>query len=182
MHKSGVLAWALLSAAAMAIGVFGPWLTALSLVSFDGWHLERHPAEALLLVAILGGLGVFIRRSTTSAGVYAMIAGIVGLAVGLYEHHHITSTLASYLPNYPQLTQALFHVGWGLDAAIAGSASLALAGLASFFFTPTVRTVSVPTAQIPSVPAGWYTDPSNADLLRYWNGFGWTTQTAKPAS
>ena len=182
MHKPGVLAWALASAVAMAIGAFGLWLVALNILSFDGWHIERHAAEGLLLIAAVGAAGVFLRRSTSSAGVWAMIAGVLGVGLTLYEHHHITSTLDSYLPNYPQLTEALFHVGWGLDAAIAGSASLALAGFASFFFSPTTRPVTVPTAQVPSIPAGWYVDPRDADLLRYWNGSGWTTQTAKPAS
>ena len=43
---------------------------------------------------------------------------------------------------------------------------------------PTSRT----TGPDPLPRAGWYRDPNDEALLRYWNGFGWTTQTAKPAS
>jgi hypothetical protein len=38
--------------------------------------------------------------------------------------------------------------------------------------------VSAPTAP----PAGWYRDPNDPALLRYWTGSGWTAQTAKPVS
>jgi hypothetical protein len=36
------------------------------------------------------------------------------------------------------------------------------------------------TPQQPSVPAGWYPDPSG-DGLRYWDGVAWTTHTAPAA-
>jgi hypothetical protein len=29
----------------------------------------------------------------------------------------------------------------------------------------------------PSVPAGWYPDPNNAQLQRYWDGTSWTNST-----
>lgn len=29
-----------------------------------------------------------------------------------------------------------------------------------------------------STPSGWYKDPHNANLLRYWNGYNWTEHTA----
>ncbi|GBE64535.1 hypothetical protein MFM001_09970 [Mycobacterium sp. MFM001] len=34
----------------------------------------------------------------------------------------------------------------------------------------------------PSVPAGWYPDPNNAQLQRYWDGTRWTDTTAPPAA
>jgi hypothetical protein len=59
-------------------------------------------------------------------------------------------------------------------------------GIASFFFEPDDRVGGAPATRhepnVPTVPAGWYSDPNDNALLRYWNGFGWTTQTAKPAS
>ena len=35
----------------------------------------------------------------------------------------------------------------------------------------------------PTIPAAWYPDPADAHQLRYWNGAGWTNQTAqRPAA
>lgn len=37
-------------------------------------------------------------------------------------------------------------------------------------------------AIIPAAPAaGWYTDPQDTSMLRYWTGLAWSTHTAKPA-
>lgn len=187
MHKAGILAWALLSAGLMAIGAFGPWITALGVLSLTGWDVQKHEAVALLLIALLGALAVFSRRTTSDGGVYALIAGMAGLLLTGWEHHHITSVFAGSSPQYETLERALIHIGWGLDLAILASLSLAVSGFASFFFeqdarreTPAAATTYNPN--VPSVPAGWYSDPNDASLLRYWNGFGWTTQTAKPAS
>ena len=182
MHKAGILAWALVSAGLMAIGAFGPWVTALTVISLSGWDVQHRKAEVLLAIALLGALAVFVRRRTPSGGTWALIAGLSGAALTGYEHHRITSAISGIAPQYQTLAQALFHVGWGLDLALAGSLSLAAAGLASFFFEPETRSVVAETPTVPTVPAGWYRDPNDDALLRYWNGFGWTTQTAKPAS
>jgi len=38
-----------------------------------------------------------------------------------------------------------------------------------------------PAAIIPAGPeAGWYADPQDTSMLRYWTGSTWTTHTAKP--
>ncbi|BBZ12547.1 DUF2510 domain-containing protein [Mycobacterium branderi] len=37
-------------------------------------------------------------------------------------------------------------------------------------------------APAPSVPAGWYPDPNNAQIQRYWDGSRWTDTTAPPAA
>jgi hypothetical protein len=188
MHKAGILAWALVSAGLMAIGAFGPWMTALTVISLSGWDVQRGKAEVLLAIALLGALAVFVRRTTSSGGVWAVIAGLAGAALTGYEHHHITSAISGVPLQYQTLAHALIHVGWGLDVALAGSLSLAVSGLASFFFEPGARVVAgeAPAARyepnVPTVPAGWYRDPNDDAMLRYWNGFGWTTQTAKPAS
>jgi len=187
MHKAGILAWALVSAGLMAIGAFGPWLTALNIISMNGWDVQKRQAGVLLTIALLGGLAVFLRRATTSGGVWAMIAGGAGLLLTLYEHHHLTSMFAGSDPRFADIAKALVHIGWGLDVAIAASISLALSGLVSLFFEPAPRRAdSTPGVKydpnVPTIPAGWYRDPNDAALLRYWNGFGWTTQTAKPAS
>jgi hypothetical protein len=188
MHKAGILAWALVSAGLMAIGAFGPWMTALTVISLSGWDVQRGKAEVLLAIALLGALAVFLRRSTSSGGTWALIAGLAGAALTGYEHHRITSAIGSVPLQYQTFAHALIHVGWGLDLALAGSLSLAVSGLASFFVAPDARatTTKAPATRfepnIPTVPAGWYRDPNDDGMLRYWNGFGWTTQTAKPAS
>lgn len=189
MHKAGILVWALLSAGLMAVGAFTPWVTALKVISINGWDVERGKAEVLLAIALLGALAVFVRRHTSSAGVWALVAGLAGTALTGYIHHHITSAIDGVAPQYEQFAQALVHVGWGLDAALAGSLSLALSGIVSFFVEPSTdseatitETVSSYQTNEPTVPAGWYRDPNDDAMLRYWNGFGWTTQTAKPAS
>lgn len=38
--------------------------------------------------------------------------------------------------------------------------------------------VTSPPLPPPSVPAGWYPDPRDARLQRYWNGTAWTEHTA----
>jgi len=187
MHKAGILAWALVSAGLMAIGAFGPWLTALTVISMSGWDVQHGKAEVLLALALLGALAVFVRRRTSSAGTWALIAGLAGAALTGYEHHTITSAISGVAPQYQTLAHALLHVGWGLDLAFVGSLSLAAAGLASFFFEEETRSIVAEAAtryepNVPTVPAGWYRDPNDDAMLRYWNGFGWTTQTAKPAS
>src|SRR4051812_36382040 len=36
------------------------------------------------------------------------------------------------------------------------------------------------TPAAPSIPAGWYQDPSNASLKRWWDGTQWTEQVSAP--
>jgi hypothetical protein len=36
------------------------------------------------------------------------------------------------------------------------------------------------TPATPSIPAGWYQDPSNASLKRWWDGTQWTEQVSAP--
>jgi hypothetical protein len=182
MHRAGILAWALVSAGLMAIGAFGPWVTALTVISLSGWDVQRRKAEVLLAIALLGALAILLRRRTASGGTWALIAGLAGAALTGYEHHTITSAISGVAPQYQTFARALFHVGWGLDVALAGSLSLAVSGFASFFFEPTTEASVRHEPNAPTVPAGWYRDPNDDAMLRYWNGFGWTTQTAKPAS
>lgn len=186
MQRAGILAWALVSAGLVVVGAFGPWLTALSVVSVNGWTIDRKAAGILIVLALLGGLGVWARRDTAQSGVFAACTGLPAGLLALYEHHHISTRISSAVPGYSQVVNGLVHVGWGLDLALVASASLMLAGIASFFFGAEPRseaaTVSESKTYEPTVPAGWYPDPNDSASLRYWNGFGWTTQTAKPAS
>ena len=190
MQRAGILAWALVSAACIVIGAFGPWATVLGQYSASGTQVSSKWAGVLVGAAVLGSVAILLRQETTSAGAWAMIAGVLAGGVGLYEHHHISSALgivnAQVAAELPSAGNA-FHVGWGLDLAIAAALSLVVCGFVSFFFPADLEPRSVEPepvrgALVPEVPAGWYRDPNDDSMLRYWNGYGWTVQTAKPAS
>jgi hypothetical protein len=187
MNRQGILAWALVSAVAMVIGAFGPWLTVGGTYSASGTDISSKYAGFLIGLAVVGATLIFWQRMTSSSGVWALFTGLIGVAVSAYEHHHIASALA--------LTQSFtsiagwdlgLHVGWGLDLDVVAAASMVVCGIASFFFEPEHHADPAPATRyepnVPSVPAGWYSDPNDNAMLRYWNGFGWTTQTARPAS
>jgi hypothetical protein len=166
-------------------------VTALGLVSVNGWDVQKKEAGILIVLALLGALAVFSRRESASGGSIATATGLGGLVLMLWEHHRITSALAGIATQDQSSIHidvgSIIHIGWGLDLGLLASASLALAGIASFILEdapqhePATAPAAVTTIE-PSVPAGWYRDPNDDALLRYWNGFGWTTQTAKPAS
>lgn len=50
------------------------------------------------------------------------------------------------------------------------------------YTTTRVHPVSSPPPPPPSVPAGWYPDPNNGQLQRYWDGTTWTEHTAPRAN
>jgi Protein of unknown function (DUF2510) len=191
VHRAGLFVWALVSAGLMTVGAFGPWVTALGVISVNGWDVQKKEAGILIVLALLGALAVFTQRTTSTSGSVAVFAGLGGLLLTGWEHHRITSALASAAA--ASSTQsfihmdvgAIVHVGWGLDLALLASASLMLAGIASFFGQVTLNSAPADgsaTTYEPTQAAGWYRDPNDEALLRYWNGYGWTTQTAKPAS
>lgn len=144
----------------------------------------------LVGIAGLGSVAILVRRATSSGGAWAMIAGMLAATVELYQHHHVSSALglanATVAAELPSAGNA-FHVGWGLDLVIAAALSLVACGFVSLFFPAELDgravepTLAGPTTA-PEVPAGWYRDPNDDTLLRYWNGYGWTVQTVKPAS
>ncbi|TMM13215.1 MAG: DUF2510 domain-containing protein [Actinobacteria bacterium] len=184
MSRQGILAWALVSATVVVIGAFGPWVTALGVVSISGTTVSKHP-YILAGLGLIGAAFVWVRRATNVAGVGAMLVGVAAGALSLYDRHHLSSLLHSAGP----IGSAFVHIGWGLNATLAGSVSLLLSGVAWFLFVTDEadewrkRAAAAPvTTGAPVVPAGWYRDPNDDAMLRYWNGFGWTTQTAKPAS
>src|SRR5579864_5815399 len=134
MQRAGILAWALVSAGLVVVGALGPWLTALGDVSVNGWTLEKKAAGILIVLALLGALGVWVRRDTTQSGAFAACTGLPAALLAFYEHHHISTRISSSVPGYGRVLNGLVHVGWGLDLALIASASLMLAGFASFFF------------------------------------------------
>jgi hypothetical protein len=181
MRRQVVVVWALVSSALMLVGAFGPWVTALGIVSIAGTDFEKH-GWYLAALALLGAAVAWFRRFDFSGGGTAIAIGLAGAALSFHDRHRLDSALSQA----GAIGHALVHVGWGLDAALVGSISLALSGVGWFVTdvedAPVGRTEVAAALNVPTIPAGWYRDPNDESLLRYWNGFGWTTQTAKPAS
>jgi hypothetical protein len=163
----------------MGIGAFGPWVKALGVNvggtdgANDGW--------IVVAVALIGALVVLARRGSKASGIFAIVAGTVGAATTIYDRSNVSSAIDNGGP----LAQSAVQVGWGLNLAIVASISLAIAGLASFVSpaesVSSPETTSTAPASTQSPPAGWYQDPNDPTLLRYWAGTAWTTHTARPA-
>jgi hypothetical protein len=106
----------------MAVGAFGPWVKALGQSvggtdgSNDGW--------LVVAAALIGGLLFYMTRTQRAAGVWALLGGIAGVAVTLYDRSNVQNAINSG----GALTHALVQVGWGLNLALAASASMAIAG------------------------------------------------------
>ena len=73
----------------------------------------------------LGGLLFFATHTTAYAGVWALMAGVIGLVTTIYDRHHISSVISKGGP----LASAVAHVGWGLNIAMLASLSLTVAGV-----------------------------------------------------
>ena len=115
--------WIEATAAAMVVGVFGSWATvrgagvAGTATGSRGW---------VVLCAALLASGVFwFRRGTRSAGVYVFLLGVVAVAAVAYDRTHLGDTIGS-----SSATSAAARAGWGLNLALGGSVSLAVAGAA----------------------------------------------------
>ena len=65
----------------------------------------------------------------------------------------------------------------GRDMVILGPA-LALLGIVGTVISLLIGVVTRPAPLKPAAPPGWYTDPQDANLLRYFDGSTWTHRTA----
>jgi hypothetical protein len=117
----GVRWWVFGSAVLMLLGAFGPWVKALGQSvggtdgSNDGW--------LVVAAAVVGILLFYAARNSRTAGVWALLGGIAGVAVTLYDRSRVQSAI----DQGGALTQALVQVGWGLNLALAGSVSMTIA-------------------------------------------------------
>ena len=118
----GMLIWALASAGLVIIGAFGPWAKVL-VISINGTDAS-HDGWVVASAAFFGGLLVYVRRATPSAGSWALLAGIVAMLPAIYDRQHLTH----WISNGGPITQTLVHVGWGLNLVIVASISLAICG------------------------------------------------------
>lgn len=115
--------WVLGSGALMLIGAFGPWASVLAMSvggtdgSNDGW--------LVVAAAVIGGGLCYVARRGRWAGVWALLGGVVGSAVTVYDRGNVQDAI----DRGGAFAQALVHVGWGLNLALIASLSMALAGV-----------------------------------------------------
>jgi hypothetical protein len=117
--RGRVLLWGLLSALLVALGSPSPWL------QFRFTNHGELQQGLVLVAAVTGAVLLVALRQRRSAGVAALLAGLVGLGITLHALTHIWLPLL-YGPFAPNGFGA---VGWELDFALLASLSLALCGL-----------------------------------------------------
>ena len=113
--------WVVGSAALMVVGSFGPWAKVLGFTvsgtdgSNDGW--------LVVAIAVSAGAVFLWKRETARAGLSAIVGGVLGAAVAMYDRSNLKDA-ASGSGELGELVQ----VGWGLNLALVASISLAIAG------------------------------------------------------
>jgi hypothetical protein len=120
-ESRGVQWWVLASAGVMVVGAFGPWVNALGLSaagtdgSNDGWLVVG--------AAVFGALLFYVTRTYRAGGIPGLLAGIAGIAVTFYDRAQVQNAI----DEGGDFAQAVAHVGWGLNLALAASISLTIA-------------------------------------------------------
>jgi hypothetical protein len=141
--------WAVVSAALMIVGSFGPWARAfivtVSGVDGDGWFLVFAAIAALVLLY----LGVKRPRLRLVAIIACVLAGVVGLGIVIYDGNDIFGKQSSGDEDDLFGGEDLVTPGWGIWMAGLASGSLILSGLA--LFVTRWMTVS-PATMAPSSP------------------------------
>ncbi|MES1246188.1 MAG: zinc ribbon domain-containing protein [Actinomycetota bacterium] len=122
-ERVGMVMWAGVSLALMLVGSFGPWVKALGISvsgtdgGNDGW--------AVIVVGVIVALLVYGGRRVRNGGWSALIGGIGGAAITIHDRSHLSAAINQG----GSFTRALVQVGWGLNAAMIGSISLAICGV-----------------------------------------------------
>lgn len=154
----GVQWWVLGSAALMVVGAFGPWVKALGVSvggtdgSNDGW--------LVVAAAAIGGLLFWSLRERRGGGIWALLGGIAGAAVSLYDRSNVQDAINQG----GAFTQALAQVGWGLNLDLIASISMTIAAAVYIFQTqdqPGLRPI-LPPSEPPPVEGPPATPPPTA--------------------
>jgi hypothetical protein len=103
----------------LAISSLGPWL---SLRFMRNGELQQ---GLVLVAAVVGAVVLLAFRQRRSAGVAALLAGLVGLGITLHAVIHIGGPLLYG----PFASYGFAPVGWELDLVLLAYLSLALCGL-----------------------------------------------------
>jgi hypothetical protein len=139
--------WVVGSVVLMVVGSFGPWAKVLAFTvsgtdgSNDGWFV--------VAIAVVAGAVFLWKRETTRAGFAAIVGGVLGASVAIYDRSNLKD-VASEGGELGELVQ----VGWGLNLAMVASISLAIAGAAwilKFEEEPTEASQSVEPVE-PTAP------------------------------
>ena len=150
--QNGIRLWVGISAGLMVIGGFGAWATVFGIsvdgTSGDGWFV--------IAAAALGAGLSYVMRGSRAAGVWAILGGIVGLAVTLYDRSHLEQAISKG----GAFAQALLHVGWGLDLALIASISMVAAGAVGWLQGPP-QPAAAPTSAPEPIPATPMAGPSD---------------------
>ncbi len=122
MTRQQALFWSVVgSAALMVVGSFGPWAKVPALTvsgtdgSNDGWFV--------VAIAVVTGAVFLWKRETARAGFVAIVGGVLGAAVAMYDRSNLNDASS----DGGELGE-LVQVGWGLNLAMVASISLAIAG------------------------------------------------------
>jgi hypothetical protein len=127
----------------MAIGAFGPWVTALGMSasgtdgSNDGWAVVA--ACAVALIALLA----YRRNPGRGKALWCLLAAVASSIVAIHDRIRVSS----YIHQGPAFVQGLAQVGWGLNLAMVASIGLGIAALVLLRTTsPKSRKTSVAPA------------------------------------
>lgn len=133
----GVQWWVLGSAALMVVGAFGPWVKALGVSvggtdgSNDGW--------LVVAAAAIGGLLFWSLRARRGGGIWALLGGIAGAGVSIYDRSHVQSAI-----NHGGVfASALVRVGWGLNLDLVASISMAVAAAVYIYQTQSLAQLPI---------------------------------------
>jgi hypothetical protein len=124
--RDWLLLWGLLSALLMAFGSVGPWLQVKRV--FSGGVQDGY-VWLVMVLAVVGAVLLIAWRQRWAAGFVALVAGVVGVGIALYDRSHWGVFLS-----LPHLSGAVFvegpvHLGWGLYLTLFASLGFAVCGL-----------------------------------------------------
>jgi hypothetical protein len=125
--RSQVWWGAVIAAAAMIIGGFGPWATALGLVSVNGTHGD---GWFVIIAGCAGLAGLWLATQPgRGAGplMGAALAGAVGAAVAIYDYVRLESLETKFFGEQVDVVDP----AWGIYLAILGGIALAVTAIAT---------------------------------------------------
>jgi hypothetical protein len=158
--RVGLAVWIEASAAAMVVGVFGPWVRVAG-HAVPGTDAGNH-GWIVLAAALAAAAVVWFRRTTRSAGVYVAALAAVAFAAVVYDRSHLGDLIGG-----GTVVTAAARSGWGLEVALAGSISLAVAGAAW-----ALTMGSVPWGWLEATPPAAPLRPTAIELTARENTFG----------